>query len=292
MNYRGAMRDFVIEISRYAKNKKRGFIIIPQNAPQLLTNERYRALPDRKYISAIDGIGIESLNFSHNDGRVSRDTYIDKTNYLEKAAQFGKKILITEYARRKRNIKKSGRMNKLYKYVTFFAPSRELDLLPSRKNVSFNRKDIKKLGDVENFLYLINTQNFKNKAEFLRKLSSTDYDLFIIDCAFEGEFLSRGDVKKLKRKKNGKKRLVICYMSIGEAENYRFYWKKRWNKKRPGWIESENPNWPGNFVVRFWYRTWKNIIFGSKDSYLDKIIGAGFDGVYLDTIDSWEYFQK
>lgn len=33
-------------------------------------------------------------------------------------------------------------------------------------------------------------------------------------------------------------------------------------------------------------------IFGSEDSYLDKIIDQGFDGVYLDIIDAYEYYQE
>ena len=30
---------------------------------------------------------------------------------------------------------------------------------------------------------------------------------------------------------------------------------------------------------------------GSPDAYLDRILAAGFDGVYLDIIDAFEYFE-
>ena len=30
----------------------------------------------------------------------------------------------------------------------------------------------------------------------------------------------------IKIKNNGGKRIVVAYLSIGEAENYRFYWNK------------------------------------------------------------------
>jgi len=40
--------------------------------------------------------------------------------------------------------------------------------------------------------------------------------------------------------------------------------------------------------VRYWDEGWKDIIF----SYLDKIIGQGFSGVYLDKVDEFEYWSN
>lgn len=37
---------------------------------------------------------------------------------------------------------------------------------------------------------------------------------------------------------------------------------------------------------------WQAIIYGNDNSYLKKIIDAGFDGVYLDIIDAFEYFTN
>jgi len=34
------------------------------------------------------------------------------------------------------------------------------------------------------------------------------------------------------------------------------------------------------------------IIYGNNNSYLKKILDAGFDGVYLDIIDAFEYFEN
>jgi hypothetical protein len=31
--------------------------------------------------------------------------------------------------------------------------------------------------------------------------------------------------------------------------------------------------------------------YGNQDSYINKIVSAGFDGVYLDIIDAFEYFE-
>lgn len=32
-------------------------------------------------------------------------------------------------------------------------------------------------------------------------------------------------------------------MSIGEAEDYRFYWQNTWKNNKPDWLLTENPQW-------------------------------------------------
>jgi len=108
----------------------------------------------------------------------------------------------------------------------------------------------------------------------------------------DGVSLSHNDVSSLKVKEDGGRRLVIAYMSIGEAEDYRYYWKPEWKADPPTWLEAENPNWEGNYEVRYWDPDWQRIIYGNDDSYLKRIIDAGFDGVYLDIIDAFEHFES
>jgi len=81
-------------------------------------------------------------------------------------------------------------------------------------------------------------------------------------------------------------------MSIGEAEDYRFYWNTAWAISPPSWMEAENPDWPGNYKVKYWDPAWQAMIYGNDASYLKKILDAGFDGVYLDIIDAFEYFEN
>lgn len=122
-------------------------------------------------------------------------------------------------------------------------------------------------------------------------IARTPYDLVVIDysrdASAEGAF-SKADVARMKTKPDGTQRLLIAYMSIGEVEDYRYYWAQNgWNKKakRPSWIGKENPEWLHNYTVKFWNQGWKDVIYAKPDSYLDKLIDAGFDGVYLDKID-------
>jgi cysteinyl-tRNA synthetase, unknown class len=97
----------------------------------------------------------------------------------------------------------------------------------------------------------------------------------------------------MRQRPDGGSKLVISYMSIGEAEDYRYYWNAAWAKKKskPAWLDDLNPDWEGNFKVRYWDPAWQAVILGSPNAYLDKIIAAGFDGVYLDIIDAFEYWK-
>ncbi len=85
-----------------------------------------------------------------------------------------------------------------------------------------------------------------------------------------------------------KGRTALCYFSIGEAEEYRFYWKKEWKgSERPGWLGRENPDWEGNYRVRYWQPEWRETVLRP---YLEKIVGQEFSGVYLDIVDGFEYW--
>ncbi len=122
-------------------------------------------------------------------------------------------------------------------------------------------------------------------------IAASPYDLVVIDYARDGtqEFaFDRATVTAMQRKPDGERRIVLAYLSIGEAEDYRFYWHHDWMSSPPGWLLAENPDWPGNYAVRYWDPQWQAMIFGGPGSYLDTIISAGFDGVYLDRIDAFD----
>jgi len=290
LNYRDEMRTFVVEIASFAREQDSDFIVIPQNGHELLLKDGEIAT---EYVSAVDGLGQEDLFFGYTDDDVStpgEDQYY-LINNLTIAKQIDKIILVTDYARSETNIKASKSKNDQRGYLSFVAPSRNLDVIPDIPIRNENTNDITTLSEAKNFLYLLNFGEFETKSELLNDISATNYDALIIDAFWGKNVFSSTDLERMKLKANGGKRLVISYMSIGEAEDYRFYWQENWDKNRLSWIESENPNWPGNFKVKYWDTDWKKIIYGDKNSYTQKIINAGFDGVYLDIIDAFWYFE-
>jgi cysteinyl-tRNA synthetase, unknown class len=130
-------------------------------------------------------------------------------------------------------------------------------------------------------------------------LASSPFDLLVIDHAPDRvesvELMFRlHEIAALKAKPDGSRRLVLAYMSIGEAERYRFYWNDAWVAPGncPAWLGPVNPQWAGNYPVEFWQPMWQSLIFGQSDSYVDRVLAAGFDGIYLDRADVYEQFKS
>jgi cysteinyl-tRNA synthetase len=122
-------------------------------------------------------------------------------------------------------------------------------------------------------------------------IAKVQADVLVIDFAKNGgkDPLSVEDVKRLKIGPDGKPRTVISYFSIGEAEEFRFYWKDEWKTNPPSWDGGENCAWPKAHKVRYWQDDWKDIIVRGPNAYLRQIVAAGFDGVYLDRVDVYEH---
>lgn len=111
----------------------------------------------------------------------------------------------------------------------------------------------------------------------------SEYDLIVTDTDDQnGKPFPRETVEDMKQCPSGKKKLIIAYISLGEAEDYRWYWNKNWKKVRPVWLGKANPDWPGNYSIKqWWHPDWWEI----TTAILDRVINAGFDGVYIDKID-------
>jgi len=133
----------------------------------------------------------------------------------------------------------------------------------------------------------------KSKSAAIQKLSSSGRDWVVLDATFSDDTpWTSADLATIRRGKPGRK--VIAYLSIGEAEDYRPYWHKEWTKKgkltsaAPEWLGPENPDWKGNYRVKYWLPAWQSIIL----SALDGIMANGFDGVYLDIVDGFESYEQ
>lgn len=297
INYRQEMRSFVEGISVYARSFRPGFIVVPQNGIELVTkNGEPNGPPDSAYLAAINGCGQEDLFFGYTaDDQPSPATETAWIrSFLDIAKNAGKTILVTDYCATPANMDQSYMLNNGAGYTGFAATQRELNVIPEYP-VPINKENntsVFGLSGVKNFLYLINPELYLKKSMFIYAVTSTNYDLLIVDLFFnEANAFTAGEIEQLRAKANGGRRLVIAYLSIGEAEDYRWYWQSGWKPGNPAWLGSENPEWPGNFTVKYWRPEWQEIIYGNETSYLKKILDAGFDGIYLDRVDAYEYFE-
>jgi len=296
IDYREEMRKFVIGISQYAKARNSQFAIIPQNGIELITtNGESDGSLATSYVNAIDAVGQEDLFFGYTDDNVP--TPSEDNLYLREflnRIKTSKKVLVTDYCSGKTNMDKSYSSNNTNGYISFAADQRELFNIPSYpvQPYGVNSNNITSISQAKNFLYLINPEKYASKAAFINAVKATNYDVILMDLFLNNTAFTATEIDQLKTKANGGKRLVICYMSIGEAEDYRYYWQSTWKVGNPPFIAAEDPNWPGNYYVQYWNADWKAIIYGNGTSYTQKLLNSHFDGAYLDIIDAFEYFEN
>jgi cysteinyl-tRNA synthetase len=127
----------------------------------------------------------------------------------------------------------------------------------------------------------------KSKAEAVAKLAACGRDWIVLDASFSnGEPWTAADLAAIRAGRAGRK--VIAYLSIGEAEDYRAYWQHAWQTNPPAFLLAQNPEWKGNYRVKYWQAGWQKIILAG----VDQIMAAGFDGVYLDIVDGFETFER
>jgi len=296
VDYREEMRKLVMELSEYADRQAPGFYIVPQNGQELATDSgeatdfiRY------DYLHSIDGVGREDLLFGYDGDDLP--TPEQETLYMKGLCDLflanGIAVLVTDYCATWNKVHDSYLINNDYGYISFAADQRDLTTIPAYPADPYNENadDILSPAEARNFLYLINSQNYYSKQDFIDAVADTNFDMVIMDLFHEGEPYTAEEISELKYKNNGGRRLVLCYASIGEAEDYRYYWQDGWTTDNPNWFEAENADWEGNYKVRYWDPEWQGIIFGNDDSYVKKIIDTGFDGAYLDIIDAFEYFE-
>jgi len=135
---------------------------------------------------------------------------------------------------------------------------------------------------VNDFLYQL-------QSERPDRIGETAFDLLVLSIASAGNSTER--IAALRNSPGGEK-IVLCYLSIGQAEDYRFYWQPEWDDNPPSWLDESDPDWHGDYWVRYWDPGWQEILFGTPESYLDRIIEFGFDGVYLDRVDAYWYYEE
>ncbi|MCH8299743.1 MAG: endo alpha-1,4 polygalactosaminidase, partial [Candidatus Marinimicrobia bacterium] len=87
--------------------------------------------------------------------------------------------------------------------------------LPITKNASGQA-----LQDVNSWLYQLQQIDIVS-------IAASSFDLVVIDYSSDGSGDGEFTLSQIQQLKNSGK-IVLSYMSIGEAEDYRYYWQSGW----------------------------------------------------------------
>ena len=166
------------------------------------------------------------------------------------------------------------------------------------------------LSQVEYWAYQIQSLDGVGAVD---PLVASHYDLVVLEPTRTdvgaSDFDTLGMVTRLKASTGSdglRRKLVVAYVDIGEAEDWRWYWT--WSSSWPSgpkpadwpaYIVTKDPQgWAGNYPVAFWDPAWKDvIIYGQQqtpdanrnyDSVIDEAVVDGFDGIYLDWVEAFE----
>ncbi len=143
------------------------------------------------------------------------------------------------------------------------------------------------LEDVEHWFYYL---GFEPDGKILEKIAASEYDLVVMEPIFtdkeNAEFSIADSVDAFHNAAHPK--LVVAYIDIGQAEDWRTYWQKGWGIGDPEWIVAADPDgWEGNYPVAYWDEEWQEIWLNPQDGYMQLLLDSGFDGIYLDWVEAY-----
>ena len=156
------------------------------------------------------------------------------------------------------------------------------------------RVDKVSITNVRHCVYNIADVNTSTQRE---ALVGSHFDMYVLEPVVtekgEEDFDIAGllrDIRQCIITQYHKDPIILAYVDIGQAEDWRWYWQTGWTVGNPEWIVSGDPDgWGGCYPVAFWYTDWYNIvIYGTQGmSHVQATLNAGFDGIYMDWVEAW-----
>ena len=101
-------------------------------------------------------------------------------------------------------------------------------------------------------------------------------------------------VADLRTTPKGLERVLLAYVDIGQAEDFRDYWQPDWQAPTsqsagyPDFLLAPDPDgWSGDFQVAYWRESWRQLWLGDA-GIIAQLAKLGFDGVYLDWVGAYD----
>ncbi len=144
--------------------------------------------------------------------------------------------------------------------------------------------------------WMYQLQDLDNDAA-IQALARSEYPLLVVEPGHNQKdipFDSERMVQVLHSMPDGRRRLVLAYIDIGQAEDWRTYWADDWVAPTstqhgfPDFLISVDPDgWSGCYPVAYWESPWKELWVGA-DGIIAALAKMGFDGVYLDWVEAYD----
>ncbi|MGE5503407.1 MAG: hypothetical protein ACM31L_03195 [Actinomycetota bacterium] len=173
--------------------------------------------------------------------------------------------------------------------LTFAAVGdQRLDQLPKSRPHQENARQAATVVEAKNWLPLLKADRFGSRAQFVMAMEGTNYDVVAVDVAYRGgDALVKSDIYRMKFKNVGTPRLVLAVLPVGRAFDWRWYWQKDWEAGNPGFLFAVDDE-PGAFITDIGDPDWRKIM----GKYLTGIMDLGFDGVLLDDVGTYRWFEE
>ena len=154
------------------------------------------------------------------------------------------------------------------------------------------------ISDVEFWAYQIGGLENDGAVDALVESS---YDLLVVEPTRSDRENTDFDTARMVERlhespasRTDRTKLVIAYIDIGEAEDWRTYWAADWVAPTgsaagsPDFLLTIDPDgWAGNYPVAYWDDRWKDIMIYDDDSVLQQVLDDGFDGIYMDWVEAY-----
>ncbi len=276
------MRELVQKVSSYARETDSDFVVIVSNGEDLATDG---GKPVGAYLDAIDGVARNDLFFGWNGMNAPTPWTVseDISTKLNASKDAGKVVMAVDRCSERGYLWDSMEWADERDFLYFASDSEGLETIPEYPvdPQGAHDGDVLSLSDARNMLVLTVAKGWGPRENYLDSLRDTRFDVLVIDAFFNKTPLTPKEVDSLRTKKGGGERLVIAVMGLGELDERQHIWKDLYNDQSPGWLGREVQGKDGKHLVKYWEKGWRTVLFKAEESWLDSIIGSGFDGVYL-----------
>ena len=280
LDYREEMRRLVERLATVARAHRPGFVVVAAGGLELLSKagdgEPPETAPAMRYLRSIDGVLVDPIDLAR---------HATPPALIALARHHGQKVLVVDRAAAAESPP----------FVPAAADARGVAIaapapLP-RSPFGEHPASVISLPAVANFLAVSGSSAYGREDEFAFAVHRTNFDLVVIDPFHGRKPLGSRAVETLRFKNLGARRLVLARLDIGTAASYLPYWQPAWTALAPPWIGAPVAGDPDRFHVDYWAPDWRELVAGDSGSLVYGLVAQCYDGVVLDGLESYRYFE-